>query len=52
MAANPTKALADLETWKQKYPNSDFKDDREVYYIAARPAPNSRPKPWIRRPDC
>lgn len=30
-----TKALADLDTWKQKYPNSDFKDDREVYYIQA-----------------
>jgi len=30
-----TKALTDLDTWKQKYPDSDFKDDREVYYIQA-----------------
>jgi len=32
---NFTKAIADLDTWKQKYPDSDFKDDREVYYIQA-----------------
>ena len=34
-ASNFTKAIADLETWKQKYPNSDFKDDREVYLVQA-----------------
>jgi len=32
---NFAKAIADLDTWKQKYPDSDFKDDREVYYIQA-----------------
>jgi hypothetical protein len=35
MNTNPTKALADLDSWKQKYPDSDFKDDRMVYYILA-----------------
>lgn len=34
-AQNFTKAIADLDQWKQKYPGSDFKDDREVYYIQA-----------------
>jgi len=34
-AQNFAKAITDLETWKQKYPNSDFKDDREVYLIQA-----------------
>jgi hypothetical protein len=29
------KAVADLDTWKQKYPGSDFKDDREVFYVQA-----------------
>jgi hypothetical protein len=29
------KAVTDLDTWKQKYPESDFKDDRDVYYIQA-----------------
>lgn len=29
------QTIADLDTWKQKYANSDFKDDREVYYIQA-----------------
>jgi hypothetical protein len=29
------QAVADLDGWKQKYPGSDFKDDREVYYIQA-----------------
>jgi len=29
------KALADLDTWKQKYPSSDFKDEFTVLYIQA-----------------
>jgi len=29
------QALADLDTWKQKYPDSDFKNDREMYYVQA-----------------
>jgi len=32
-AQNFAKAISDLDMWKQKYPESDFKDDREVYYI-------------------
>jgi hypothetical protein len=32
---NFTKALTDLDTWKQKYPDSDYKDDREVLYVQA-----------------
>jgi tetratricopeptide (TPR) repeat protein len=29
------QALADLDTWKQKYPDSDFKNDREMYFVQA-----------------
>lgn len=32
---NFTKALTDLDTWKQKYPASDYTDDREVLYVQA-----------------
>jgi len=32
---NFTKALTDLDSWKQKYPDSDYKDDREVLYVQA-----------------
>ena len=35
LAKNFTKMIADLDTWKQKYPSSDFKDDRSVLYIQA-----------------
>ena len=35
LAKNFTKMITDLDTWKQKYPNSDFKDDRSVLYIQA-----------------
>lgn len=35
LAKNGTKAVDDLNTWKQKYPDSDFKNDREVMYIQA-----------------
>ena len=34
-AQNFAKAITDLDTWKQKYPGSDFKDDRSVIYIQA-----------------
>jgi len=27
------KALTDLDTWQQKFPDSDYKDDRTAYYI-------------------
>jgi len=29
------KAITDLDTWKTKYPESDYKDDRLYYYIQA-----------------
>lgn len=32
-ATEPNKKLELLNTWKQKYPESDFKDDRLVYLI-------------------
>lgn len=31
--ANFAKALADLETWSQKFPDSDFKDERAALYV-------------------
>ena len=33
--ATPAALLKDLDTWAQKYPESDYKDDRWYYYIAA-----------------
>lgn len=33
--ANPTKEIQDLDTWKQKYPDSDYKWDRLYMYIQA-----------------
>src|SRR5206468_10208662 len=30
--ANPAALLKDLDTWSQKYPDSDWKDDRLYYY--------------------
>jgi hypothetical protein len=29
------KLLQDLDTWSQKYPESDYKDDRLLYYVKA-----------------
>jgi len=34
-AANPQKAIQDLDTWTQKYSDSDFKDDRLYMYLDA-----------------
>ena len=34
-AKNFTKAVTDLDTWKQKYPDSDFKDVRSLLYVQA-----------------
>jgi len=31
-ANNPQKTITDLDTWAQKYPNSDYKDDRLYMY--------------------
>ena len=33
---NFTKALADLDTWSQRYRESDYQDDRSYYYVLAR----------------
>lgn len=30
---NWKQVLTDIDTWKQKYPESDWKDDREFYYL-------------------
>jgi len=35
VANNFTKAITDLDAWKQKYPESDYKDDRTLLYISA-----------------
>jgi hypothetical protein len=32
---NFTKALADLDSWKKDYPDSDYKDDRQLLYVQA-----------------
>ena len=34
-ATNPAQQIKDLDTWTQKYPDSDYKDDRLYYYIQA-----------------
>jgi hypothetical protein len=34
-AATPQKEIQDLDTWSQKYPESDFKDDRLYMYLDA-----------------
>jgi hypothetical protein len=34
-AANFPKAIGDLDTWKQKYPDSEYKNDREALYAHA-----------------
>ena len=33
--SNFAKAVADLDAWKQKYPDSDYKDDQLYFYIQA-----------------
>ena len=39
-----TKALADLNSWKEKYPDSDFKYDRDFFYILTYAGENQSPK--------
>ena len=34
-AADPAKQIADLDTWNQKYPDSEYKDDRVYLYMQA-----------------
>jgi len=43
-ANNPQKALTDLDAWKQKFPESDFKDDRSALYVQALAAANQPAK--------
>jgi hypothetical protein len=33
--SNFAKAVTDLDKWSQKYPDSEFKDDRQVLYVRA-----------------
>lgn len=41
---NFTKALTDLDTWSQKFPESDYKDDRTAFYVQAYTATNQPAK--------
>jgi hypothetical protein len=34
-AANFTKAIADLDAWRDKYPASEYRDDRDALYVQA-----------------
>ena len=34
-AADPAKTIADLDSWNQKYPDSEYKDDRVYMYLQA-----------------
>ena len=43
-ANNPQKALTDLDTWKQTFPDSDFKDDRTAMNVQALFASNQPAK--------
>jgi len=43
-ASKPAEQIKDLDTWTQKYPESDYKDDRQYYYIQAYNATNQAPK--------
>jgi hypothetical protein len=40
---NQQKTLADLNTWTQKYPESDYKDDRLYYFMQAYAMQPSQP---------
>jgi hypothetical protein len=41
---NFTKALSDLDSWSQKFPDSDYKDDRTAFYVQAYTASNQAAK--------
>jgi hypothetical protein len=41
---NFTKALTDLDTWSQKFSDSDYKDDRTAFYVQAYTATNQAAK--------
>jgi hypothetical protein len=39
-----TKAIADLSAWQQKFPDSDFKDDRSAFFVQAYAGANQSAK--------
>jgi hypothetical protein len=43
-ANNPAQHIKDLYSWTQKYPESDYKDDRLLYYLQAYNASNNPAK--------
>jgi len=43
-ASNPTQQIKDIDTWTQKYPESDYKDDRLIMLISAYNAANQPAK--------
>ena len=43
-ANNSSKALTDLERWSEKYPDSEFKDDRQMLYVQAYAGANQMAK--------
>src|SRR5580765_1004354 len=44
--ANPAKRLEALNAWKEKYPESDFKDDRLKIYLTTYQALGQPVKMW------
>jgi hypothetical protein len=43
-ANNASKALTDLDRWSEKYPDSEFKDDRQILYVQAYASANQLAK--------
>jgi hypothetical protein len=43
-ANNFSKALTDLERWSEKYPDSEFKEDRQILYVQAYAGTNQMAK--------
>ena len=43
-ANNSSKALTDLDRWSEKYPDSEFKDDRQMLYVQAYAGANQMTK--------
>ncbi len=42
--ATAQKAIADLNTWTQKYPQTDYADERTFYYLQAYSSLNNQPE--------
>ena len=43
-AGNHAKAITDLDAWAKKYPDSEFKDDRQILYVLAYAGANQQGK--------